>query len=44
MEVLKESSMVAVGYPWLRPVQQVGEYDGSIDADLIALFQMLAVP
>ena len=36
--------MVAVGYPWLRAVQQGGEYDGSIDADLSALVQMLAVP
>ena len=35
--------MVAVGYPWLRAVQQGGKYNGSIDADLSALFQMLVV-
>ena len=44
MEVLKELKMVVVGYPWLRAVQQGGEYDGSIDADLSALLQMLVVP
>ena len=41
MEALKELLVVAVGYPWLRAVQQGGEYGGSIDADLSALHQML---
>ena len=36
--------MVAVGYPWLRAVQQGSEYDSWIDADLSALLQMLIVP
>ena len=36
--------MVAVGHPWLKAIQQGGEYDGSIDADLRALLQMLVVP
>lgn len=36
--------MVVVGYPRLRAIQQGGEYDGFIDANLGALLQMLAVP
>ena len=36
--------MVAVGYPWLRAVQQSGEYDCWTDAGLNALLQMLVVP
>ena len=36
--------MLVVGYPWLRAVQQGGEYDSLIDTYLSALFQMLVVP
>ena len=36
--------MVAVGYPRFRAIQQGDEYDGSIDADLSDLLQMLVVP
>ena len=44
MEALKESLVVAVGYPRHRAVQHGGEYDDLIDDDLSALFQILAVP
>ena len=36
--------MVAVGYPWLRAVQQSGKYDSSIEADLSAFLQMPVIP
>ena len=36
--------MVLAGYPWLKVIQQCGEYDGLIDADLSAILQMLVVP
>ena len=36
--------MVAVVYPWFIAVQEGGEYDGSIEADLSALLQMFVVP
>ena len=36
--------MEVLGYPRLRAVLQGGDYDGSIDADLSALLQMLVVP
>ena len=34
------TQMLAEGYPWLRAMQQSGEYGGSIDDDLRALLQI----
>lgn len=36
--------MVAVGYTRLSVVQQGDEYNGSVDADLRALLQMISIP